>query len=274
MDEKQVQQRIQLGREFMKYHRSDEFGEFVSDQQMKKPQPPLVKEKRTQESIPLPRNFGDLSLTDCFMEVINQRKSSRVFTEQPLSLLQLSYLLWATQGVKDIRGKSYATLRTVPSGGARHGFETYLAVQQVEGLKSGRYHYLPMEHALEYLGELEDSAALISQSLVNQAWAAKASVVFYWSMVAYRCEWRYGIFAHRVALIDAGHVGQNLYLGCAALQLGTCGIAAFDDEICNTMFDLDGREEFVVYTAPVGTIDIQNLEQEKSFYRFVEEEGL
>jgi len=70
----------------------------------------------TEQAMPLPRNFGDLNLQQDFIKLLTERRSSRVYTQQPISLLQLSFLLWATQGIKDIRGKSYATLRTVPSG--------------------------------------------------------------------------------------------------------------------------------------------------------------
>ena len=99
-------------------------------------------------------------------------------------------------------------------------------------------------------------------------------MVFYWAMTAYRAEWRYGIYAHRVALIDAGHVGQNLYLACTGLGLGTCGVAAFSHEATCRLFGLDGEEEYVVYTAPVGTVREEDRAAEKAFYQFVEDEGL
>lgn len=95
-----------------------------------------------------------------------------------------------------------------------------------------------------------------------------------WTVNAYRAEWRYGIYAHRPALIDAGHIGQNLYLGCTALGLGCCGLAAFSHEKCCTLFDLDGENEFAVYAATVGTVREQDLAAEKMFYHFVEEQGL
>ena len=78
-----------------------------------------------------------LSLEDDLYQLLAKRKSSRVYTQEDMSLLQLSFLLWATQGIKSIRGKSYATIRTAPCGGARHPFETYLLVRQVEGLLPG-----------------------------------------------------------------------------------------------------------------------------------------
>ena len=265
---------IAEGRNFMKSFSTSPYDNFVSDQQLKLPQPPLVKAPMAEQALPLPRNFEDLDLQQDFIALLTERRSSRVYTQQPISLLQLSFMLWATQGIKDIRGKSYATLRTVPSGGARHGFETYLLVQHVEGLQPGAYHYLPLAHELEFLHAVEDLPAAISLSLEGQSWASKASVVFYWSFLPYRCEWRYGIWAHRVALIDAGHVGQNLYLACAALGLGTCAVAAFDMAVCDAMFGLDGEEEFTVYASPVGTVSPADQKSEKAFYQFVEDEGL
>ena len=265
---------IAEGRKFMKSFSTSPYDDFVSDQQLRLPQPPLVKAPMTENVMPLPRNFEDLDLQQDFITLLTERRSSRVYTQQPISLLQLSFLLWATQGIKDIRGKSYATLRTVPSGGARHGFETYLLVQNVEGLQPGAYHYLPVKHQLEFLYQVKDLPAAISISLEGQSWASKASVIFYWSFVPYRCEWRYGIWAHRVALIDAGHVGQNLYLACEALRLGTCAIAAFDMAVCDSLFGLDGEEEFTVYAFPVGTVSPADQKSEKAFYQFVEDEGL
>jgi len=258
----------------MKSFSTSPYQDFESDQQLKLPQPPLVKAPMSDKALPLPRNFEDLDLKQDFISLLTERKSSRVYTRQPISLLQLSFMLWATQGIKDIRGKAYATLRTVPSGGARHGFETYLLVQNVEGLQPGAYHYLPLGHQLEFLHPVDNLPAAISDSLEGQSWAAKAGVIFYWSFLPYRCEWRYGIWAHRVALIDAGHVGQNLYLACAALGLGTCAIAAFDVAVCDSLFGLDSEDEFTVYASPVGTVSPADQKSEKAFYQFVEDEGL
>ena len=269
---------IQRGRDFAAGNRDlQKYGEIEeSDQERKLPQPPLVKAAMRGEEarIALPKNFADGVIKADLLAAIRDRKSSRVYTQEEMSLVQLSFLLWATQGVKDLRGRSYATLRTVPSGGARHPFETYLVVRKVTGLAAGAYHYLPMEHELEFLGPVEDLEGTVSQSLCEQTFGAKANVIFYWSMVPYRAEWRYGIYAHRTALIDAGHVGQNLYLACAGTGLGCCGIAAFDGELCARLFGLDGKEEFIAYTATVGTIREKDRAEEQAFYSFVEEEGL
>ena len=281
MEEKQVREQIEKGRAFLKSQdtaeREKNGGDYKTDQELKKPQPPLVKAPMTDNRVDLPRNFETLGLQDNLLELLKKRKSSRVYTQENMSLLQLSFLLWAAQGIKSIRGRSYATIRTAPCGGARHPFETYLLVRQVEGLLPGVYHYLPMTHQLELLEELEDREAmtqLVDLSLCGQAWAAKANVVFYWSFVPYRSEWRYGIYSHRMVLADLGHVGENLYLACTALGLGTCGIGAYDQALCDKTFRLDGEEEFVVYAETVGTVKPQDEQAEQAFYSFVEEQGL
>ena len=281
MEEKQVREQIEKGRAFLKSQdtaeREKNGGGYKTDQELKKPQPPLVKAPMTDNRVDLPRNFETLGLQDNLLELLKKRKSSRVYTQENMSLLQLSLLLWAAQGIKSIRGRSYATIRTAPCGGARHPFETYLLVRQVEGLLPGVYHYLPMTHQLELLEELEDREAmtqLVDLSLCGQAWAAKANVVFYWSFVPYRSEWRYGIYAHRMVLADLGHVGENLYLACTALGLGTCGIGAYDQALCDKTFRLDGEEEFVVYAETVGTVKPQDEQAEQAFYSFVKEQGL
>ena len=282
MDEKMIHEITQRGRDFLKSQDTMEMERnglegYQTDQERKRPQPPLVKAPMTDNPIDLPRDFENLGMEDNLVQLLLKRKSSRVYTQEDMSLLQLSFLLWGTQGVKDIRGKSYATLRTVPAGGARHPFETYLLVRQVEGLVPGMYHYLPMTHQLELLSAQEDPQALLDfaeESLCGQRWAAKANVVFYWSFVPYRSEWRYGIFAHKLIMADVGHVGENLYLACAALGLGTCGIGAYDQALCDKTFQLDGEEEFTLYTQSVGTVKDEDEGKEKAFYSFVEEQGL
>lgn len=263
----------ETSRGYMKADFAREPADFKSDQQQMLPQPPLVKEPISDERIDLPRDFKPLGLEKDLLSVIFNRCSSRVYTDEPMTLLELSFLLWATQGIKSIRGKKYATIRTVPCGGARHPFETYLIVRKVEGLKPGKYHYLPMLNQLEFLGEIEDIDNVVNASMCGQKWAVKSSVLFYWSYVAYRNEWRYGYFNHRVSLIDMGHVGEALYLACAATGLGTCGIGAYEQSLCNELFGLDGKEEYIVYTETVGTIREEDKGAEKDFYKFVEEAG-
>lgn len=273
LNEQQISELIREGRRIM-HTDQREFEGYQTDQELKRPQPPLVKEAMRDSSIALPLDFDRLIIDNDFLHVINSRRSHRVYTEEQMTLRELSYLLWCSQGVKEIRGKSYATIRTVPGGGARHPFEVYLAIQNVEGLKNGFYHYLPMKHRLECLKEQEDLKQFIGESLEGQIWAAKANVVFYYSFVCYRAEWRYGIYAHRMCMADAGHVTENVYLAATSIGLGGCAVGAVDGPMCDEQFGLDGEKEFVFYCMAVGKVSESDQQKEKDFYRFVEEEGL
>lgn len=279
MLDKEIQKElIQKGRTFTKGYRENDpyMDNFESDQTLKLPQPPLVKPamRPAENRIALTRDFSELTMKNDLVSLIRDRRSARIYTQEEMNQDQLSFLLWATQGIKGLRGKSYATLRTVPCGGARHEFETYLLIRNITGLQPGAYHYLPMDHALEFLHPVENLEQTVTDTLSGQSWAAKANVVFYWSMVPYRAEWRYGIYAHRTALIDVGHVGQNLYTACTGLGLGCCAVAAFEHEKSCQVFELDGEEEYIVYTVPVGTIRDKDREEEQTFYQFVYDEGL
>ena len=92
----------------------------------------------------------------------------------------------------------------------------------------------------------------LTEATLGQAFVGRAAVVFIWTTIPYRMEWRYGLAAHKVIALDAGHVCQNLYLACEAVGSGTCAIAAYDQEAMDRLVDVDGREEFTVYLAPVG----------------------
>lgn len=240
------------GRNFMRNIADNE--EFISDQMLNKPQPPLVKKQISDIIYELPTNFTDLKLHDDLTSLLINRSSVRIYTENDINLLDLSYLLWATQGVKQIKGNNYATLRTVPCSGARHPFETYLLVKKCKGLSQGIFHYLPIEHKLEFIKPIQNIDDVIARSVNGQNWAIKANVLFIYTYVPYRAEWRYDIKAYRPSLIDLGHIGENLYLASTALNLGTCGIAAYDDEyINNELLNIDVNDEYVVYVQPVGT---------------------
>lgn len=272
--EQWVKEKIAAGRRLFFNATADVEEGYQTDQELKKPQPPLAKAAMTDRILDLPRDFRTLNIGNDFLSIVNRRKSHRVYTDEPISLDALAYLLWCTQGVKSIRGKSYATLRTVPGGGARHPFECYMAVRKVDGLVPGLYHYLPMTHQMEFLNEREDLESIIGKTLLDQRWAEKASVVFYYSCVFYRAEWRYGVHAHPTVLIDSGHVTENLYLAATSIGLGGCAIAAVDGPLANTVFGLDGEEETIFYAMPVGTVSPANQEAEDAFYAFVKKEGL
>ena len=228
-----------------------------TDQRLGLPQPPLQKAYAPDAlliDLPSPREVA-LGPTDLF-ELIERRQSRREYSDKPITLQELSFLLWATQGVKRIVRDGFATLRTVPSGGSRHAFETYLAANRVDGLEPGIYRYLALEHKLIRVSSPPDLPAQLGKACFGQDFAGTAAAVFFWSCIPYRCEWRYAVAAHKTLAQDSGHVCQNLYIACEALGLGTVAIGSYHQEMADALCGLDGTDEFVIYAAPVGRVGV------------------
>jgi len=226
-----------------------------TDQSMGVPPPPVEKgysaDAERIDLIP-PDRFEAPPKADLLFAMAN-RRSRRRFSETSLALEELSFLLWATQGVRERSGAGHAR-RTVPSAGARHALETYLCVLNVEGLDKGFYRYLPLEHQLVVEYRDKDVAEKIGWAAFQQNWMSSAAAVFIWCAIPYRMEWRYSLAAHKVILLDAGHVCQNLYLACEAIGAGTCAVAAYDQELMDQLLKIDGKDEFVIYLAAVGKV--------------------
>ncbi len=187
------------------------------------------------------------------MSAIQNRRSHRQFKAGPLTLEEISFLLWATQGIRKVANEATA-FRTVPSAGCRHALETYLCVLNVSGLEMGIYRYLPVEGQLLAVSIEKDLSNKIVAAALNQSFLGKAPVIFIWTTVPYRMEWRYHLASHKVIALDAGHVCQNLYLASAAIGGGTCAIAAYDQGLMDRLLGVDGNDEFTIYLAAVGKI--------------------
>jgi SagB-type dehydrogenase family enzyme len=199
------------------------------------------------KQIELPRQFQEPALP--FVEAIKKRKSIRKYSSKAVSISDLSYLLWAATGIqRQERGREF---RTAPSAGALYPIETYLVVNNVEGLDSGLYHYNVAEHNLEELkigafGEETSHAAL------EQEMCMEASVIFVWTAIFERAKWKYKQRAYRYVYLDAGHMAQNLALSAVSIGLGSCQIGAFFDYEINSILDVDGLEESAIYLTVVG----------------------
>lgn len=226
----------------------------VPDQELDLPQPPL--------ELPYPGDTAviELPAPECVQvkeitlrKAIEQRRSVRAYARTSLTLEELAYLLWCTQGVKEITSRP-ATIRAVPSAGARHAFETYLLVNNVTGLNPGIYRYLALEHKLLPINLKKGLAQQVAEAAVGQDFVAESAVTFIWSAVAYRMTWRYGERGYRYIHLDAGHVCQNLYLAAQAVACGVCALGAFDDDALNALLGMDGEEHFAVYLAAVGKV--------------------
>lgn len=246
--------KMKKNRELMKSNFT-ETDDIQTDQELELPQPTLEKPHGVEAEIvdlPLAKETA-LENKDIY-KCMKSRRSRRKYAGKPVTLNELSFLLWATQGVDKVMKNNYATLRPVPSGGARHAFETYLAVLNVEGLKKGMYRYLPLSHKLLFMYEDENIGEKVISATVDQKFAGHGAVTFIWSCIPYRSEWRYSLSAHKTMLLDAGHVCQNLYLACEATGCGTCAIAAYDQKLADELIKVDGEDEFSIYIAPVGKI--------------------
>ena len=182
---------------------------------------------------------------------IESRRSIRQYASDSLTLEELAYLLWCTQGIVQ-KHEPYATFRNVPSAGGRHAFETYLLVNQVNGLEPGLYRYLAFSHRLLIMETSPDIADRLTEACLRQNIVRDSAVTFIWSCVIYRMAWRYSERAYRLVLLDAGHVCQNLYLAAEQLNCGVCAIGAFDDELIAGLLGIDVVDEFVIYCATVG----------------------
>ena len=194
------------------------------------------------------------SIPPCDLQIaIANRESHRCFTPDQLSLDELAFLLWATQGVR-IALHEAAVLRTVPSAGCRHPFETYLAVLRVEGLENGIYRYLPLAHSLVFMRAVENLPAHLTAATRGQSFSGQSAVTFIWAAIPERTEWRYAEASYKVIALDAGHVCQNLYLACEAIGAGTCAIAAYNQALIDDLLGVDGDKEFSIYMAPVGKV--------------------
>lgn len=199
-------------------------------------------------------SIGDFPVRDA----IESRASIREYKDLPVSFEALSYLLWATQGVREVnvhpKGKGITTFRTVPSAGARHSFETRILVNRVSELKQGLYHYMPIGHKIYMEKPGRDITVSINNACFGQ-FITNCAAAFIWTAVPYRMEWRYGARrSPKLIAIDAGHVCQNLYIAAESIRLGVCALGAYNQEKMDEAIGVDGEEEFVIYLATVGLV--------------------
>jgi len=222
-----------------------------SDQMRGLPPPRLELERDHQGSaidLPPPSSI-DSRVT--LQQAIARRSSVRRYAPHPLNLQELSFLLWATQGVKRVI-PGQATLRTVPSAGARHALETYLLVNRVSGLDAGLFRFLASDHRILPIESDPQASDRFTEACFGQSQVRESAVTFVWLSEVQRMTWRYGERGYRYLFLDAGHVCQNLYLAAEAVAAGVCAIAAFDDQKINALLHCDGEKRFVIYLATVG----------------------
>ncbi len=223
------------------------------DQAKGLPQPPYeipLEAGHSMIDLPKPEDI-DLGNYD-LRKAIEIRRSLRRYTEDSLSLEELSYLLWLTQGVKSIDEKRHVTWRTVPSAGCRHPFETYLSINRVEGLEPGLYRFAALEHKLVPLRLDASFNDELTSACEGQRQVRTSAVTFIWAAVPERTTWRYSERSYRYLYLDAGHVCQNLHLAAESIGCGICAIGAYDDDAADALMGFNPPEMFVIYLASLG----------------------
>jgi len=193
--------------------------------------------------LPEPRYDSEVSLEQSLL----QRRSVRSYSGQPLTLEEVSQLLWAAQGITDPEG-----FRTAPSAGALYPLEVYLVVGDVQNLPPGVYHYVPDGHQLFKTMDGDRRAGLASAAL-EQACVKEGSVDFVFTAVYERTTGKYGDRGIRYVHIEVGHAAQNLCLQAIAMGLGAVTIGAFYDEQVAKILDLP-EDEQPLYIIPTGRL--------------------
>ena len=238
-----------IGKDFMRRTRYPHLT--LSPQKQGVPQPPLqspIPEGAARIVLPGPGNLVVPPMD--LRTAIETRTSVRRYTGEALTLEEISYLLWCTQGVRSSTAK--ATFRNVPSAGARHAFETYLQINRVADLKPGIYRYAALQHELVEMDCSPGTNEKVTHACHDQDQVLHSAVSFIWVAILERMFWRYVERGYRYLHLDAGHICQNLHLAAESLGCGVCAIAAYDDDELNQVLGLDGEQCFAVYAASLG----------------------
>jgi len=212
-------------------------------------QPAQYKSHAGVEPIPLPAPDGFQGLPT--EQAIERRRSVRDYTGQPVTLEQLSHLLYYTGGINAERWG--VRLRAAPSAGALYPIEIYPLVHRVQGLEPGLYHYVVRDHALGLLrsGNLQGE---ITRHGLMQGFLGEANLVLVFTAIFQRLRWKYQSRTYRYALLEAGHLGQNVYLAATSMGMGACAVGAFLDDGLNAMLGVDGQAEAAIYMLAVGRV--------------------
>lgn len=193
--------------------------------------------------LPEPRYDSELSLESA----LRKRRSVRDYLDEPLTLAEVSQLLWAAQGITGPYG-----VRTAPSAGALYPLEIYLVIGRIHTLSQGIYKYQPSGHELVKITEGDQQGKLASAAL-GQDWIREGAVVMVFAAIYERTTQKYGQRGIRYVHMEVGHAAQNVYLQAVSLNLGTVVVGAFDDDEVRRVLNLSGREQ-PLCLMPIGRI--------------------
>ena len=179
---------------------------------------------------------------------IRSRRSECEFSDQPVALAELAKLLELGSGVTAV---DEIPRRAAPSGGALYPVETYALAFGVDGVRSGSYHYFPLDHALEYVRPLTD-IEVTKPFLPPRLLEERPKLILVLSVVFARTQMKYLERGYRFALLEAGHIAQNILLIATALGLSAVCVGGFWDEPFNNLLGFDPTQEAVVYSILLG----------------------
>jgi len=203
----------------------------------------VVRSKETPIKLPSPILRGKISLE----QAISKRRSVRRFKDEPLTLEQLSQLLWSAQGTTGTSGG-----RAAPSAGATYPLEIFVVIgeQGIQSLAAGIYHYDAGNHSLT-LHQTGDFRQELADTALGQSSIARCPVDMVICAIHPRTAYRYGRRGERYVHIEVGHVGQNVSLQAVALGLGTVMVGAFEDEEVRKVLGLEEQIK-PLYIVPMG----------------------
>lgn len=188
--------------------------------------------------LPKPNFKGHVSIE----EVLHKRRSIRSYKKEPLTLQEVSQLLWSAYGTTMGRKK------TCPSAGATYPLEIYFVCGEVEGLKTGLYHYNSLEHSVKKINDNDLRKQLTNASL-QQEYIEESPASIIITADFSRTTKVYGARGERYVYMEVGHCGQNIHLQCESLNLGTVIIGAFEDDKVKKILQI---KEEPMYIMPIG----------------------
>jgi SagB-type dehydrogenase family enzyme len=194
-------------------------------------------------ALPEPRSKGTLPLE----QAIGCRRSRRGYKSEPITLVEVSQLLWAAQGTTGPEDQ-----RTAPSAGALYPLELYFSATRVEGLAPGIYKYRPETHDLVAVVEGDKRRELTAATQWQDCMRFSAAVLLFAAVYA-RTTVKYGERGIRYVHMETGSAVENVYLEATALGLGTVCVGSFDDAELAAVAHLPEGED-PICMMPIGRI--------------------
>lgn len=178
-----------------------------------------------------------------YPDLLYRRRSKRNYILRPMQqddFRELLYLVCASA--------CFADRETDRAENIKIGF----LANHVEGIQAGFYLLEPgkRKFGLVQPGQM---TGFMTDACLNQDWLANASVHFLFLANLRFLDQRWGARGYRHAMITAGRIGQMIYLGATALNMGACGIGAFYDDEASAILDLNA-DSSLLYLVAAGVV--------------------